>query len=40
MEALYERCCGLDVHRNMMVACLPIIESFSSVDKRFTPFAQ
>lgn len=27
MEVVYERCCGLDMHRNMVVACLSIIES-------------
>jgi transposase len=27
MEVLYERCCGLDVHRNTVVACLSIIEA-------------
>jgi transposase len=27
MEVLYERCCGLDVHRNMVVACLSIIQA-------------
>ncbi|GHO72479.1 IS110 family transposase [Ktedonobacter sp. SOSP1-85] len=27
MEVVYERCCGLDVHRNMVVACLSIIEA-------------
>lgn len=27
MEVLYERCCGLDVHRNMVVACLSIVEA-------------
>ena len=27
MEVLYPRCCGLDVHRNMVVACLSIIEA-------------
>lgn len=27
MEVLYPRCCGLDVHRNMVVACLSLIEA-------------
>lgn len=27
MEVLYARCCGLDVHRNMVVACLSIVEA-------------
>jgi hypothetical protein len=27
MEVVYERCCGLDVHRDMVVACLSIIEA-------------
>jgi hypothetical protein len=27
MEVLYPRCCGLDVHRNMVVACVSIIEA-------------
>jgi transposase len=27
MEVVYERCGGLDVHRNMVVACLSIIEA-------------
>lgn len=27
MEVLYARCCGLDVHRNMIVACVSIIEA-------------
>lgn len=29
MEVLYKRCCGIDIHKNMMVACV-----FSSVKKR------
>ena len=27
MEVLYARCCGLDVHRSMVVACVSIIEA-------------
>ena len=27
MEVLYSRCCGLDVHRSKLVACLSIIEA-------------
>jgi transposase len=27
MEVVYERCCGLDVHRDMVVACVSIIEA-------------
>jgi transposase len=27
MEVLYPRCCGLDVHRNQVVACVSIIEA-------------
>jgi transposase len=27
MEVVYERCCGLDVHRDMVVACLSSIEA-------------
>src|SRR6266487_1711531 len=27
MEVVYERCCGLDVHRNTVVACVSIIEA-------------
>ena len=27
MEVLYSRCCGLDVHRNQVVACVSIIEA-------------
>jgi transposase len=27
MEVLYARCCGLDVHRNMVVACVSIVEA-------------
>ena len=22
MEVIYERCCGLDVHKNMVMACI------------------
>lgn len=22
MEVIYERCCGIDVHKNMVMACL------------------
>ena len=22
MEVLYKRCCGIDIHKNMMVACV------------------
>lgn len=29
MEVLYKRCCGIDIHKNMMVACV-----FSSVRKK------
>ncbi len=27
MEVVYERCYGLDVHRNTVVACLSVIEA-------------
>jgi len=27
MEVVYERCCGLDVHRDTVVACVSIIEA-------------
>ena len=27
MEVLYARCCGLDVHRSMLVACVSTIEA-------------
>jgi len=27
MEVLYARCCGLDVHRSKVVACVSIIEA-------------
>jgi transposase len=27
MEVVYERCCGLDVHRNTVVACLSVVEA-------------
>ncbi len=29
MEVLYKRCCGIDIHKNMMVACV-----FTSVSKK------
>lgn len=29
MEVLYKRCCGIDIHKNMMVACV-----FTSVRKK------
>ena len=29
MEVLYKRCCGIDIHKNMMVACI-----FTSVRKK------
>lgn len=29
MEVLYKRCCGIDIHKNMMVACI-----FKSVRKK------
>ena len=31
MEVLYKRCCGIDIHKNMMVACI-----FTSVRKKET----
>ena len=29
MEVLYKRCCGIDIHKNMLVACV-----FISVRKK------
>ena len=29
MEVLYKRCCGIDIHKNMMAAC-----AFTSVRKK------
>jgi transposase len=27
MEVLYARCCGLDVHQRLVVACLSLVEA-------------
>ncbi len=33
MEVLYARCCGLDVHRSKVVACVSVIESFPPTER-------
>ena len=31
MEVLYKRCCGIDIHKNMMVACILRVSEKKSV---------
>ena len=38
MEVLYERCCGLDIHKRTVVACLAIAEAAGQVRKRVRSF--
>ncbi|MDQ2903805.1 MAG: IS110 family transposase [Chloroflexota bacterium] len=38
MEVLYTRCCGLDVHKKMVVACLIILDSLGQRKKELRTF--
>ena len=38
MEVLHERCCGLDIHRRTVVACLAITEASGRVHKQVRSF--
>jgi transposase len=38
MEVLYERCCGLDVHKNTVVACVMITPANGRVKKSVCTF--
>ncbi|HEV2122970.1 MAG TPA: IS110 family transposase [Chloroflexota bacterium] len=38
MEVVYERCCGLDIHKRTVVACLTITESSGRVHKQVRSF--
>jgi transposase len=33
MRVVHERCCGLDIHKKLVVACLLATESDGTVDK-------
>lgn len=39
MEVVYERCCGRDVHKKTVVACLLITPPTGRVQKQFRPFS-
>ena len=38
MEMLYQRCCGLDVHKRTVVACLLTTASDGTVNKQVRTF--
>ncbi len=38
MEVVYSRCCGLDVHKKMVVACLIILASLGQRKKEMRTF--
>ena len=38
MEVLYERCCGLDVHKKSVVACVMITSANGRVKKSVRTF--
>ena len=40
MQALIERCCGLDVHQETVVACLPIGAAGARAQSRCARFAR
>jgi len=39
MQVLYERCCGLDVHKKTVVACVLITSPDGQVQKQVRTFA-
>ena len=39
MQVLYERCCGLDVHKKTVVACLFSVDTMGQVVKEIRTFA-
>jgi transposase len=39
MEVVYERCCGLDVHKKTVVACILITPPMGRVQKQFRTFS-
>ena len=40
MQVVYERCCGLDVHKATVVACLLVTASTGPVTRRCAPSAR
>jgi len=39
MEVLYRRCCGIDVHKKFLVACLLILSESGQVHKEIRRFS-
>ena len=39
MEAIYERCCGLDIQKRIVVACVIVPSSSAQVRKEIRTFA-
>jgi transposase len=39
MQVLYERCCGLDVHKKTVVACVLISQASAEPDKQVRTFS-
>jgi hypothetical protein len=33
MEILYERCCGIDIHKSVIVACVIVKSKFETREK-------
>jgi transposase len=38
MQVVYERCCGLDVHKKIVVACLIVLATNGQRHKEFRTF--
>jgi transposase len=39
MRVMYERCCGLDVHKKLIVACLLVVSAQGELDKQIRSFS-
>jgi len=39
MQVVYERCCGLDVHKRLIVACLSIVSANGQRSKEIRTFS-
>ncbi|MGH2508659.1 MAG: IS110 family transposase, partial [Ktedonobacteraceae bacterium] len=39
MEVLYRRCCGIDIHKKFLVACLLLLSESGQVQKEIRRFS-
>ncbi len=39
MQVVYERCCGIDVHKKLVVACMMVVDATSKLSKQIRSFS-